>query len=86
MCWEEVDGVKVITRTDLGVEATPQISDSIGHLQHILSAKYGCPVEVDSVDYAYTPFYIDDFREDMAEMISIIVVILPLIPPKMILP
>ena len=60
--------MKVITRTDLRVEKTPQVPDSIGHLGHLLSAKYGCPVLVDSVDYNYTPFYIDDLREDLAEM------------------
>lgn len=60
--------MKVITRTDLGVEATPRIPDSIGQIQHLLSAKYSCPVLVDSVDYKYTPFYIDDLREDLAEV------------------
>lgn len=59
--------MKVITRTDLGIEETPQVPDPIGLVQGMLSAKYGCPVLVDSVDYNYIPFYIDDLREDLAE-------------------
>ena len=50
---EEDDDVKVITREDLRIEEDPDITK-------VLSARFGCPIELDTVHYNYTPFYTRD--------------------------
>jgi hypothetical protein len=50
-------GVKVITRKDNGCEAPPAIPDPNEKTRRVLSKRYGCDVEVDTVAYAHTPVY-----------------------------